>query len=257
MERIDMAFANMDWREKFDTAMVFVEVAVGSDHNLLLLNTNFSLNKVRRPFRFESLWTTEEECHRIITKAWDQEFVGSEMFRLCKKLRGCKDELTVWHRNNFDDLRFQIAILRDQLAGIQKENENGFNADNYVKEKVMITKLEDLWQKEAMFWHQRSRVNWLKMGDKNTRFFHLSTIHRRQRNQVAKLKDENGIWQVDKECIAGVIIGHFEKLYSPPHTRDIEDIISLVDPVVPSGMNTALTKPTHLPTLEILRILFL
>ncbi|KAG5545231.1 hypothetical protein RHGRI_017638 [Rhododendron griersonianum] len=219
MERIDMAFANMDWREKFDTAMVFVEVAVGSDHNLLLLNTNFSLNKVRRPFRFESLWTTEEECHRIITKAWDQEF--------------------------------------DQLAGIQKENENGFNADNYVKEKVMITKLEDLWQKEAMFWHQRSRVNWLKMGDKNTRFFHLSTIHRRQRNQVAKLKDENGIWQVDKECIAGVIIGHFEKLYSPPHTRDIEDIISLVDPVVPSGMNTALTKPTHLPTLEILRILFL
>ncbi|KAG5545235.1 hypothetical protein RHGRI_017638 [Rhododendron griersonianum] len=179
------------------------------------------------------------------------------MFRLCKKLRGCKDELTVWHRNNFDDLRFQIAILRDQLAGIQKENENGFNADNYVKEKVMITKLEDLWQKEAMFWHQRSRVNWLKMGDKNTRFFHLSTIHRRQRNQVAKLKDENGIWQVDKECIAGVIIGHFEKLYSPPHTRDIEDIISLVDPVVPSGMNTALTKPTHLPTLEILRILFL
>ncbi|KAF7139019.1 hypothetical protein RHSIM_Rhsim07G0114000 [Rhododendron simsii] len=242
MERIDMAFANMDWRERFDTALVFVEVAVGSDHNPLLINTNFSLNKIQRPFRFESLWTTEDECHCIIAKAWNHTFVGSEMFQLCKKLRGCKDDLKVWHRNNFDDLRFQIAILRDQLVGIQKENEVRFNADNYVKEKVMITKLEDLWQKEAMFWHQRSRVNWLKMGDKNTRFFHLSTIHRRQRNQVAKLKDEYGNWHVDKECIAGVIKGHFEKLYSPPQSRDIEDIISLIDPVVHSEMNTALTK---------------
>lgn len=129
------------------------------------------------------------------------------------------------------------------MAGIQNENENGFNVDNYIKEKVLITKLEDLWQKEAMFWHQRSRVNWLKMGDKNTRFFHLSTVHRRQRNQVAKLKDENGIWQVDKEYIAGIIKGHFEKLYSPPPTRDTEAIISLVDTVVSSEMNTALTKP--------------
>ncbi|KAF7131590.1 hypothetical protein RHSIM_Rhsim09G0083100 [Rhododendron simsii] len=243
MERIDMAFANMEWRERFDTALVFVEIAVGFDHNPLLINTNFSLNKVRRPFRFESLWTTEEECHHIIVKAWDQVGAGSKMFRLCKKLRGCKDDLKVRQRNNFEDLRFQIATLWDQLAGIQKENENRFNADNYVKEKVMITKLEDLWQKEAMFWHQRSRVNWLRMGDKNARFFHLSTIHRRQKNQVAKLKDENGIWQVDKECIVGVIKGHFEKLYSPPHTRDIAAIISLVDPVVPSNMNIAFTKP--------------
>lgn len=37
---------------------------------------------------------------------------------------------------------------------IQKENDKGFNPDNYINEKVLITKLEDLWQKEAMMWHQ-------------------------------------------------------------------------------------------------------
>ncbi|KAG5530598.1 hypothetical protein RHGRI_025530 [Rhododendron griersonianum] len=67
MERIDLAFANTEWREKFDTALVFVELAVGSDHNPLLLNTNVSPNKVRKPFRFESLWTTEEDCNRIVS----------------------------------------------------------------------------------------------------------------------------------------------------------------------------------------------
>lgn len=93
-----------------------------------------------------------------------------------------------------------------------------------------------------MLWHQRSRVNWLKMGDKNTRFFHLTTVHRRQRNQVAKLKDENGTWQTEQDCIAKIIKGHFQSLYSAPPDREIEDVVSLVDPIVSNDMNDALTK---------------
>ena len=32
--------------------------------------------------------------------------------------------------------------------------------------------------------YQRARVNWLKMGDSNTKFFHQSTMQRRQKNKV-------------------------------------------------------------------------
>lgn len=81
------------------------------------------------------------------------------MFRLCKKLRGCKDRLKEWHINNFEDLRFQIATIKDNLEDIQKMQEDGFNSELYIEEKVLITKLADLWQKDSMFWHQRSRVN--------------------------------------------------------------------------------------------------
>lgn len=69
MERIDLAFANAKWREEFDQAMVFVEAAVGSDHNPLILNTSFPLNRVGKPFRFESFWTTEESCKPVIEEA--------------------------------------------------------------------------------------------------------------------------------------------------------------------------------------------
>ncbi|KAG5543002.1 hypothetical protein RHGRI_015929 [Rhododendron griersonianum] len=162
--------------------MVLAEVAVGSDHNPLLLNTDLSLNKVKKPFKFESFWTTEENCKQIVTSSWAQSVNGSDMFRLCKKLRGCKDKLKEWHKNNFEDLRLQIAAFKDRLAEIQKKTEVGFNSELYIEEKVVVTKLADLWQKDSMFWHQRSRVNWLRMGDENTRFFHLTTIQRRQRN---------------------------------------------------------------------------
>ncbi|KAF7142855.1 hypothetical protein RHSIM_Rhsim05G0135000 [Rhododendron simsii] len=72
MERIDMAFANSGWRELYEHAMVFVEAAVGSDHNPLILNTDVPLNKVGKPFRFESFWLSDEECSVVISEAWNQ-----------------------------------------------------------------------------------------------------------------------------------------------------------------------------------------
>lgn len=111
-----------------------------------------------------------------------------------------------------------------------------------MEEKIWTTRLADLWQKNAMFWHQRSRVNWLRMGDRNTRFFHLTTIQRRQRNQIVKLKDEDGEWQSDPTAIANIIKEHFQKLYAPPPPRVSDDVLSLIDPIITTDINDALTK---------------
>ncbi|KAG5556728.1 hypothetical protein RHGRI_007109 [Rhododendron griersonianum] len=113
MERIDMAFANSKWRELHDKALVLVEAAIGSDHNPLILNTSFPLNKVVKPFCFESFWTTEEDCKSIITEAW----------------------------------------LQDQLVDVQKKIEQEYKAELVEIEKGLLCKLEDLWQKDALFWH--------------------------------------------------------------------------------------------------------
>lgn len=94
---------------------------------------------MRKPFRFESFWTTEEECQRIISESWLKVVEGSNMLRLCKKLRGCKENLKIWHKENFEDMKLKIVTLKDQLAGFQKVNVKGFNPDNYVNEKMLIT----------------------------------------------------------------------------------------------------------------------
>ncbi|KAG5524282.1 hypothetical protein RHGRI_031077 [Rhododendron griersonianum] len=41
-----------------------------------------------------------------------------------------------------------------------------------------------------MYWHQRSRLNYLRFGDKITRFFHITATQRRQRNLILHLKNE-------------------------------------------------------------------
>lgn len=48
-----------------------------------------------------------------------------------------------------------------------------------------------MWQQQEQYWAMRSRLNWLSWGDKNTKFFHATTIQRRQRNIIGMLKDDD------------------------------------------------------------------
>jgi hypothetical protein len=66
-------------------------------------------------------------------------------------------------------------------------------------EEVMKTKkqITQLWKQEELYWSQRARVKWLNLGDRNTKFFYASTIQRRDRNKLSRIKDDNGSgWKV-------------------------------------------------------------
>ena len=49
------------------------------------------------------------------------------------------------------------------------------------KENVLKHELNLLLEKEESYWMQRSRVQWLKEGDKKV-FFHGQASHRKRRN---------------------------------------------------------------------------
>lgn len=49
-----------------------------------------------------------------------------------------------------------------------------------------------------MFWLQKSRNTWLREGDQNTKFFHLSTVIIRRRNKLEGLNNVEGVWVIEK-----------------------------------------------------------
>jgi len=64
-----------------------------------------------------------------------------------------------------------------------------------------------------MFWLQKSRVEAIKYGDRNTRFYHLSTIVRRHANRIEALQDTHGNWVWEIEDIKSMVREFFLSLY--------------------------------------------
>ncbi|KAL7259513.1 hypothetical protein ACSBR1_005410 [Camellia fascicularis] len=90
--------------------------------------------------------------------------------------------------------------------------------------------------------HQRSPVNWLSFGDRNTTFFHATLTQRRQRNQLVRLKSDSGIWLESEEDINAHLHNYFVDLFSFDGHRDMTEALSVVNQVITNEMNLQLIR---------------
>lgn len=84
-------------------------------------------------------------------------------------------------------------------------------------EKVLQRELDEVLNQEQELWALKSRVNWMILGDRNTSFFHVSTIVRRRRNRISCLKNSVGEWIHEEALIMSSIREGFAKLYTSSH----------------------------------------
>lgn len=91
-----------------------------------------------------------------------------------------------------------------------------------------------------MFWDQRSRVKWLSFGDKNSKFFHATTIQRRDRNKLHRLKDEDGRWVEGQSNIMTAVVKYFKEIYAHSEAIIHPECLQVIPNLVSRSMNDAL-----------------
>lgn len=106
--------------------------------------------------------------------------------------------------------------------------------------KAVQKRIDRLWEQEEKFWGQRSRIKWLKWGDRNSRFFHASTIQRRDRNRIVRIKDSNGVWREGHDEVFTAIQSHFADVYHSEGENTECDIFNLLPKLVTPVMNASL-----------------
>ena len=94
-----------------------------------------------------------------------------------------------------------------------------------------------------MFWKQKSRVLWLREGDRNTNFFHALTKQRRARNKITQLRDENGNVIEDEEGLVAIATSYFRQIFESSDPEDIEEALAQVPTTITGVMNDNLTAP--------------
>ncbi|CAL9001860.1 unnamed protein product, partial [Prunus brigantina] len=198
------------------------------------------LQNGKRLFRFEAQWAEDGNCKRVIERAWRPMAQHPRIIEWTKNLKSCRRELLKWSRDNHHNNRKMIATLLEELDGKQTAASVRSNLGD---QDLLKTEIGRLWKNEELYWKQRSRVNWLKAGDSNTRFFHLTTIQRRQRNRILKIKSEHGGWISGEKLIRNEFQGFFLNLFKTSGPRDWRGILDHVPLLVTSDMNADLCKP--------------
>ena len=160
-----------------------------SDHTPILLDTNPEDSFAHRPFWFEAAWIRDNGCNLIIEKAWNEETHGQAFRKLYKKQAATREALRKWNKEVFGHYQVRINQIMQNITETQKKPPSN---DNGRIEEELEVELSEWLARTEVLWKQKSRELWLKEGDRNTKFFHLSTIIRRRQNHIDAIKSEDG-----------------------------------------------------------------
>ncbi|CAL1376110.1 unnamed protein product [Linum trigynum] len=143
-------------------------------------------------------------------------------------------------KNNVRNAALQIKAIKNRLKDILD-----FTRDPVVAEekRSLLAELNILWKEEEIFWRQRSRVQYLKGGDKNSNFFHTSTILRSHRNKVLKLLDDMNIWMTHHDDLQNHCVSFYRNLFQKRDMVVDPDLFRSIPCVVSDEMNQALCQP--------------
>lgn len=170
------AQARLKWQEAGVSHLPFL-----SSHPVplyLQLVPKVKCNPKRRPFRFEAAWLSHDGFKELLRTSWDPSITTPQT------LAGLHDTLRRRNREVFGEINTRKEKLLGEIKEVQDLLALVHTEDLLEKEKILLQMFETLLEQEEMLWFQKSREKFIELGDRNTTFFHTSTVIRRRHNSI-------------------------------------------------------------------------
>lgn len=182
--RLDRFLLAQEWLDKFSISLWGLKRVI-SDHCPILI-TNETKNWGPKPFRFMNVWLHNPQVMKIVKEEWretnNQKWAGTTIMN---KLRLVRQKLKEWNSMVFGDLNTKSEALKNNLHQLDliSESRELTAAEREERERTRA----DYWACDRLresIWRQKSRVKWVKQGDRNTRFFQAYANGRFRRNFI-------------------------------------------------------------------------
>lgn len=232
-ERLDRGIMNVGFWQLWHKVLIHHIDNTVSDHTALLLECDLPSATIRhggaRRFLFETMWMKEENFEEVVKEAWS----SGDSVNIDTRIQRCASTLTHWNHHSFKRVTKEIQGLKKEMAELNLINPS-MEQENRLR--TVSRELEKLLEQEELMWRQRSRVSWLKEGDKNTRFFHERAKARGKKNQINGIFNMAGEWQTEHEQIASVFEQYFAQLFTKKGGIDMQHVLEGLIPKVSQGL---------------------
>ncbi|XP_058726404.1 uncharacterized protein LOC131597745 [Vicia villosa] len=170
--RIDHVLGNIDWLTAYQDWTLTIKEPHVSDHALLCLSRHDHVRRRSMLFKFRNNVTQLEGFHQIVLQSWQQQLSGNPMYILWHKLKRLVPVLRNFSKPLYGQRR-KLMEARSNLIETQKS----LSADRHnpvlilkVKEHTdLVIKLVEMEQEDIA---QRAKIDWIKAGDGNNRYFY-------------------------------------------------------------------------------------
>ncbi|KAE8770008.1 retrotransposon protein [Hordeum vulgare] len=183
------------------------------------------------------MWERDPKLPDIISKAWARSRPGGDLGNVSASLKTVMADLRTWSKENFGQMEKQVATLQKELENLQ------LNDADRVLIRQKMQQLDELLYREEMMWLQRSRIVWLKEGDRNTKYFHRQAVWRVRRNNIRRLQKEDGSWCNSPSEMERMAASYFKEVYTKDPTLDPVAVLDVLEPKVSADTNEHLLVP--------------
>lgn len=232
--RLDRAAANSNWAERFPTARSVYLTYEGSDHKPIASIFEPEKKRRRGVFRFDRRLRDNPEVQELIKTTWREARNKS----VTQRIALTRSAISYWSKKQQRNSRLAIDKMKEALEAAETDMANDTNLIQKIN-----SELQEAYRKEEEYWKQRSRLLWLRLGDRNSGFFHAITRNRKRINAFSVLEDASGELVYTEDKISKAIVNYFQTLFTTGHGDRREIVEEALQPIISDPENEQLISP--------------
>jgi len=224
LKKLDRVMGNVQFLIDFPSAHALFQPYRISDHSPCILKIPNIMKAGPKPFKFANFLIFKAGFMDEVDKVWGGSFSGNNMYKLVCRLKALKSPMRklLFAQGN---LHVKVTNLRVLVDNIQKEiDDDPGNIALRDKEVELVKEFNEAKLDEERLLKQKSKVEWLQVGDSNSKFFHNSVKCKNHIARIDRIMDKNGVVFVDTD-VPNALVDHFTQFLGVEgHTSERVDV---------------------------------
>ncbi|GJS64707.1 putative RNA-directed DNA polymerase, partial [Tanacetum coccineum] len=209
LKKIDRVMANLGFAGDFPGSYAVFQSYRISDHAPAVLKIRKISYDKPKPFKFFNFLSYKPEFLQVVKDQWGTNVNGHNMFRLVKRLQGLKKPLRkLLHAQG--NIHERVNRLRHELDEVQKALDiNSSSSSLRDEEAAYLNAFTQATLDEERYLKQKAKIEWLRVGDTNSGYFHRSVKAKVSRSRIDCVTGHDNVLYEGK-AVPSIFVDHYK-----------------------------------------------